>query len=167
MNQALSDESLRKIVEQKVIFRYSVKVHITSFVFANIILLIINLIYHPEFLWVVMPTFGWLIGVAIHYLAYILYARGVYPMAKRAMWYIITAYIFGMLFLFLTNYITLGVINWALYPALFGGTGVIVYIFIYLIFFRSKLTNSGEKKSKIDKAVEKEMEKLMKNRNNI
>lgn len=163
MNQSLPDQELRKIAEKKVVFRYSVKIHVIIFVLANIVLLLINLLTTP-FFWVVFPFFGWLIVVAIHCLSYILYARGVYPMGKRALLYTITAYIFGMLLLFVANYITLGVINWALYPAFFGGIGVLVYIFIYLIFFRAKLVNDG-KKSKIEKAVDKEMEKLAKKRN--
>lgn len=166
MNQALPDQELRKIAEKKVVFRYSVKIHVIIFVLVNIVLLLINLLTTP-FFWVVFPFFGWLIGVAIHCLSYILYARGVYPMGKRALLYTITAYIFVMLLLFVTNYITLGVINWALYPAFFGGIGVLVYIFIYLIFFRAKLANNGEKKSKIEKAVDKEMEKIAKKRNEL
>lgn len=165
MNQSLPDQELRKIAEKKVVFRYSVKIHVIIFVLVNIVLLLINLLTTP-FFWVVFPFFGWLIVVAIHCLSYILYARGVYPMGKRALLYTITAYIFGMLLLFVANYITLGVINWALYPAFFGGIGVLVYIFIYLIFFRAKLVNDG-KKSKIEKAVDKEMEKLAKKRNEL
>ncbi len=167
MSQTLSDDYLRKIAENKVMFRYSVKVHATLFALANILLLIMNLIFTPGFLWIVFPLFGWLIGLAIHYLSYLLYAKGVYPMTKRAMWYLITAYILGMILLFITNYITLGVINWALYPAFFGGTGVLVYILLYLLFFRSKLTESGEKKSRIERAVDKEMEKIKRKRNNL
>ena len=72
-----------------------------------------------------------------------------------------------MLFLFITNYITLGVINWALYPTIFAGAGVLIFIFIYLIFLREELNENGEKKSKLDKAVDKEMEKLVKKRNEL
>ena len=128
MNQKLSDASLRKIAEQKVMFRSSVKVHATLFVLSNFLLFILNLIFTPEILWIVFSFFAWLIGLAIHYLSYILYARGVYPNTKRAVFYLITAYLFGMIFLFVTNYVTLGVINWAIYPALFGGAAVIIYI---------------------------------------
>ena len=140
MNQSLPDQELRKIAEKKVVFRYSVKIHVIIFVIVNIVLLLINLLTTP-FFWVVFPFFGWLIGVAIHCLSYILYARGVFPMGKRALLYTITAYIFGMLLLFVANYITLGVINWALYPAFFGGIGVLVYILNYLKFFMGKLSN--------------------------
>lgn len=121
-------ESDRKIAREKVMFRYSVKVHATLFVLSNILLFILNLIFTPEILWIAFSFFAWLIGLAIHYLSYILYARGVYPNTKRAVFYLITAYLFGMIFLFVTNYVTLGVINWAIYPALFGGAAVIIYI---------------------------------------
>ena len=167
MNQTLLDESLRKIAEQKVMFRYSVKVHATLFFLSNILLFILNLVFTPEILWIVFPFFAWLIGLAIHYLSYILYVRGVYPNTKRTMFYLITAYMFGMTFLFVTNYVTLGVINWALYPALFGGAAVLIYIILYFLFFRKKLTDSGIIISRLDKAVEKEMEKIAKKRKNL
>ncbi|MFX1395210.1 MAG: 2TM domain-containing protein [Promethearchaeota archaeon] len=166
MNQTLSDQELRKIAEKKVQFRYSVKIHFIIFILVNSLLLLINLLT-SQFFWVVFPFFGWLIGVVIHCLSYILYARGVYPRGKRALLYTITAYSFSMLFLFVTNYITLGVINWALYPTFFAGIGVLIYIFIYLLFFSAKLSNDGEKKSKIERAVDKEMEKLAKKRNKL
>lgn len=166
MSKTLSDEELRKIAEQKVKFRYSVKIHVIIFILVNSVLLFINLLT-VKFLWVVFPFFAWLIGVAIHWLSYVLYARGVYPMGKRALLYTIAAYLFTMLFLFVTNYITLGVINWALYPTIFAGAGVLIYIFVYLLFFREELTEDGEKKSKIDKAVDKEMEKLARKRNEL
>jgi hypothetical protein len=123
--------------------------------------------FTPKILWIVFPFFAWLSGLAIHYLSYILYARGVYPNTKRAMYYLITAYLFGMVFLFITNYITLGVISWAIYPALFGGAGIIIYMILYFLFFRKKLTDSGIIKSRIDRAVEKEMQKIAKKRESV
>ena len=166
MNQMLS-ESDRKIAREKVMFRYSVKVHATLFVLSNILLFILNLIFTPEILWIAFSFFAWLIGLAIHYLSYLLYARGVYPNTKRAMYYLIIAYVFGITFLFATNYITLGVISWALYPAVFGGAAVLIYIILYFLFFRKKLTDSGMIKSRIDRAVEKEMQKIAKKRENL
>ena len=166
MNQMLS-ESDRKIAREKVMFRYSVKVHATLFVLSNILLFILNLIFTPEILWIAFSFFAWLIGLAIHYLSYLLYARGVYPNTKRAMYYLITAYVFGIIFLFVTNYATLGIISWALYPAVFGGAAVLIYIILYFLFFRKKLTDSGMIKSRIDRAVEKEMQKIAKKRENL
>lgn len=160
MNQTLSDESLRKIAKKKVRFRYSVKLHAWIFILVHIVLLCINLVFTPSFLWTVFPFFSWLIGLALHGLAYRFYAKGVYPMVKRATFYGITSYIFLMLLLFVTNYITLGTINWAFFPALFCGFGVLTFHIIYLIFFRSNITSDGQTKSRIDRAVDKEMEKM-------
>ena len=166
MSQTLL-ESDRKIAREKVMFRYSVKVHATLFFLSNILLFILNLIFTPEILWILFPFFAWLIGLAIHYLSYMLYARGVYPNTKRAMYYLITAYVFGITFLFVTNYITLGVISWAIYPAFFGGAAIIIYMILYFLFFRKKLTDSGMIKSRIDKAVEKEMQKIANKRESL
>lgn len=160
-------ESDRKIVRKKVMFRYSVKVHATLFVLSNILLFVLNLIFIPEILWIAFTFFAWLIGLAIHYLSYLLYARGVYPNTKRAMYYLITAYVFGIILLFVTNYITSGVISWAIYPAIFGGAAVFIYMILYFLFFKKKLTDSGMIKSRIDRAVEKEMQKITKKRESL
>ena len=165
MNQSLSDESLRKIAKRKVRFRYSVKLHVFLFLIVNLGLLCINAVFTPNFLWAVIVLFAWLTGIVLHGLTYILYAKGVYPMAKRATIIIIISYIFVMLLLLVINVLTLGTVNWALFPLLFGGAGVLIYLIIYLIFFRSKMSDDGQKRSIIDRAVDKEIEKISKKRN--
>ena len=65
-----------------------------------------------------------------------------------------------VLLLFVINYVTLGEINWALYPAVFAGVGVLICIIIYLVYFRSKITQSGDIKTKKQRAIEKEMERM-------
>jgi hypothetical protein len=153
---------LRKIAEQKYEAKLSVKIHVAVFSLVNTLLLIINYLTLPSFLWVVFPFFGWLIGLAVHVVAYILYAKGVYPMAKRAAIFTLTIYITVVLLLLVINYITIKKITWAIYPALFMGVGIITFIVIYLLFFKSKLTPEGEVITRKQKAVEKEMEKLKK-----
>ena len=163
MYNGFSEESLRKIAQQKVTFRYSVKIHAVTFIIVSILLLIINLIFTPLVLWIVYPFFGWLIGVSIHFVAYILYARGVYPMAKRGVIFHLDAFVFTLSFLTLINLFTLPQFLWVLYPIIFWGIALIFHTFIYLIYFSStKIDEQGKVESKKSRAVERELEKMKK-----
>ena len=155
-----SEESLRKIAEQKVIFRAALKMHSLIYILANSFLGFINYVFSPAFLWFLFPLFAWLIGLVIHFTLYLLYARGVYPKSKKTVILIFIAYFFVVLLLFVINYVTLGEINWALYPAVFAGVGVLICIITYLVFYRSKITQSGDIKTKKQRAIEKEMERM-------
>ena len=158
--QGFSEESLRKIAQQKVNFRYSVKIHLGVYVIVSILLLIIDLLFTPSILWVIFPFFGWLIGVAEHSVAYILYARGVYPIAKRGVIFHLTAYIFTISFLFIINFFTLPTYYWVVFPAVFWGAAMIIHSIAYLVYYRGKIDENGEGKSRKDKAIDKELEKM-------
>jgi hypothetical protein len=158
--KGFSEESLRKIAHQKVNFRYSVKIHLGVFIVVSILLLIINLLFTPLILWIIYPFFGWLIGVAEHFVAYLLYARGVYPIAKRGVIFHLTAYIFTISFLFIINFYTLPTYYWVLFPAVFWGAAMIIHIIAYFIYYRSKIDENGEGKSRKDRAIDKELEKM-------
>lgn len=158
--QGFSEDSLRKIAQQKVNFRYSVKIHLGVYVIVSILLLIINLLFTPSILWVIYPFFGWLIGVAEHSVAYILYARGVYPIAKRGVIFHLTAYLFTISFLFIINFFTLPTYYWVLFPAVFWGAAMIIHSVAYLVYYRGKIDENGEGKSRKDRAIDKELEKM-------
>ncbi|MFX1343572.1 MAG: 2TM domain-containing protein [Promethearchaeota archaeon] len=164
-NSGFSEESLRKIAAQKVSFRFSVKIHIVIFGVVNTLLFIVNFFFTPKLCWVVFPFFSWLIGVNIHTLSYILYARGVYPMAKRGMIYHLDSYIFVMLFMFIINLTTFPKVFWVILPAIFWGTGVIVHIAIYILYYSGKSKKPNKFKSRKEQAIEKEMEKMRKKQN--
>jgi hypothetical protein len=165
MSEHFSEESLRKIAEQKVEARRTVKIHIAIFLLVNAMLFIINFITLPDFFWFLFPLFAWFIGLSIHIIGYILYIKGVYPIAKRTVIIVLTSYFTVMLLLITINYITLNTINWALYPGLFIGSAVLILIIIYAIFFRSELTKEGEIITKKEKAIQREMDKLAKRAN--
>ncbi len=169
-SQGFSEESLRKIAEQKINYRRSVKIHWTAFLLVNILLFIINILTTGltlDGLWAIYPLLGWFIGVAMHTVSYSLYAKGVYPMGKRGIIYHITAYLTVMLLLVVTNALTLPSFYWVIYPAIFWGAGgVLTHIFVYNIYFKEKLTETGEVKSKKERAIEKEMQKMRKRMKN-
>jgi hypothetical protein len=162
VNNAFSEESLRKIAAQKVSFRFSVKIHVAVFVLVNILLFLINLLFTPEFSWFVFPLFSWLIGINMHFLSYILYARGVYPMAKRGVIYHLNSYIFVMLFLFIVNFFTFPEYYWVIFPAIFWGAAVLLHILAYIQYLSGKAEEGGKFKSRKERAIDKELEKMRK-----
>jgi len=166
VNSGFSEESLREIAAQKVSFRFSVKIHTTIFIVINILLSIVNFIFTPDLIWIVFPFFSWLIGITMHILAYILYARGVYPMAKRGAIYHLNSYIFVMVFLFIINLTTFPEFYWVIFPSIFWGAAVILHILVYIHYFSGGFESTGKWKTIKDKAIEKELEKMRKKQKN-
>lgn len=166
-NSGFSEESLREIAAQKVSFRFSVKIHVAIFIIVNVLLFIVNYFFTPGQYWVAFPFFSWLIGVNMHILAYLLYARGISPMAKRGVIYHLNSYIFVMLFLFIINFLTLSGFYWVIFPAIFWGTGVALHIIIYLLYYGkgSRIEKSGKYTPRKERAIDKELEKMRKKQN--
>jgi hypothetical protein len=162
MYKGFSEESLRRIAQQKVNFRLSVRIHIGVYIIVSLLLLAINLIFSISYLWVIFPFFGWLIGVVMHSVAYIVYAKGVYPIAKRGIIFHITAYIFTNLLLLVINYYTYPLFYWVIIPVIFWGTALIIHLVAYFIYYRGKITIQGKGISKKERAIEKELEKMKK-----
>jgi hypothetical protein len=102
----------------------------------------------------------------MHTLAYILYARGVYPMAKRGVIYHLASYIFVMLFLFLINLLTLSMFYWVVFPAIFWGAAVIFHVIFYIQYLSGKAEEGGKLKSRKERAIDKEIEKMRKKQAN-
>ena len=55
--------------------RTSFSIHAAVFVLVNILLLVINLVVVPVFLWFFFPLIGWGIGLTMHYLFGVLFVR--------------------------------------------------------------------------------------------
>ena len=159
MSEGFSEESLRKIAERKVNFRMSVQIHAACYVPVNLLLIALNLIFSPTYLWLFYPLMGWFAGLAIHLDAYIMYANGVYPMAKRAVYFHLVAYLTVNPLLIVTDFLS-GWFLWFLYPLGFWAAGLVFHAIVYFIYFRGEVTKDGETKSRKEKAVEKEMQKM-------
>ena len=160
MSEGFSEESLRKIAEHKVNFRMSVQIHAACYVAVNLLLVAINLIFSPLVIWFFYPLLGWFAGLAIHIGSYSMYANGVYPMAKRGVYYHLIAYVTVNPLLIATNFFTSWLILWFLYPLCFWAAGFIIHAIIYNVYYRGEVTKDGEGKSRKEKAVEKEMGKI-------
>jgi 2TM domain-containing protein len=55
--------------------RTSFVVHATIYVLVNILLIVINLMFVPGFLWFLFPLIGWGIGLTMHYLFAVQFER--------------------------------------------------------------------------------------------
>jgi hypothetical protein len=165
-DNGFSEESLRRIAASKIKFRLSVKIHLTAYILTILLLISINMLFNPSFLWVLYPIFGWLIGLIMHLTAYIVYAKGIYPIAKRTVIFNTVAYIFVNILLFVINGYTDVLLErvylWFLYPVFFWGIALIVHYFVYLRFYNKKLYEDSEKQSRMERAIEKEMQKMKK-----
>ena len=160
-----SEENLRLIALRKVNFRLSVKIHAGVYVTGCSLLVLINWFFSPEIWWAFYPIFGWLIGLVEHYTSYIVYARGVYPMAKRAVIFHLMAYIFVILLLYVINVLASPSFWWVIIPAIFWGAGLIIHIMTYLVYHRGATEEKEVMKSRRERAVEKELEKMQKRLN--
>ncbi|TFF95304.1 MAG: 2TM domain-containing protein [Promethearchaeota archaeon] len=173
-----SEDALRDIAEKKVSYRRSVKIHWSVYLLVNAMIFVINL-FTMNFdlwlglpdtstalliqLWAIYPILGWFIGAAVHTTVYLLYANGVYPMAKRAVILHFVAYLTVMLLLVVINAITYPAFFWVLFPLIFWGIGVIIHYIVYRVYFRGEISKkTGEAKSRKEQAIEKEMEKMRK-----
>lgn len=173
-----SEKELRNIAEQKINYRRSVRIHWAVYVLVNVLLSIINLLglvldgslsipatdlqVAISQIWVFYPLFGWLVGLMMHTVAYIMYANGVYPMAKRGVIFHFTAYIMVNLLLFMVNFMTYPIFYWVIFPLLFWGAGFIAHFIVYNIYYKGGISEEGQPKSKKEKAIEKEMTKMRK-----
>jgi len=155
-----SDESLRRIAEQKVNYRFSVQLHAGSFIGVNILLAALNLIFMPSYLWLLYPLLGWLVGLMVHLAAYLCYANGVYPLSKRGVIFHAVAYVFTNILLFATNYLSGLAYMWFLWCIGPWGIGLLIHAVIYQIYYSGSMEPKGETKSRKQKAIEKEMEKM-------
>jgi len=105
-----------------------------------------------------------------------MYARGTYPEFKRVVICVFAAYSYVMLLLWVINFnihnrVGLGIFlidwdifdMWAIYPTVFAGFGVLVIFLIYILFFKVNILEDGEPKSRKERAIDKEMQKIKKN----
>ncbi|MHA1755630.1 MAG: 2TM domain-containing protein [Promethearchaeota archaeon] len=156
-----NDESLRKIAKEIVFKRMGVKIHIIIYILVNILLIAINLLLNPSYLWCLWALFGWGIFMSYHVVSYIIYRRGMFPeTATKLAFYHVYTYIMASAFLIFINYFTMNPSNpifwfyWAVVP---WGIGVLIHI---VLWRKMRPKTPGEKKKKyLDRLVDKELER--------
>jgi len=159
--QEITEEELRKIAEYKVMFKKSILMHLFWFVAVNIMLVAINLIFSPGYLWFILALIGWpIIGVIMHGTVYVLFSRGVTPGEKRGLIYHIASYVSVIPVLVIINTFTTGDLLWVLYPIFFWGVGLIFHIAIYSMLSSGKTVVDGVELSKKEAQVERELQRM-------
>jgi len=169
--EGFSEESLRKIAEEKVKYRDSVMIHFFTYILINILLFVLFLnLKIPQISFLII--FAWLIGLSLHTVSYILYARGTFPMAKRGVIYHIVTYITGSIFLGVLRsililigpyqeFVFVSTVNSIMTTIfLLWGLAVLVHLAIYKLFFSVKIEKNGEIKTRREMQIEKEIQKM-------
>ena len=160
MSATFSEESLRKIAEEKINYRISVKIHVIAFFLVHILLFVINALATPNIWWIIYPFLGWGIGLILHISSYIMYARGVYPWHKRFVLYHAISYASVMVLLLSIDFVNSGGFLWSYIPGFFWGLAVLAHIIVYFVYYSERMTKEGETVSKREKAIERELTKI-------
>jgi hypothetical protein len=157
----ISEEDLRNIANFKVMFKKSILMHLFVFLSGMILLVVINYLFTPNYLWYLFTLIGWpIIGVSMHGLTYLLFTWGVDSSAKRSVVYHIASYISVIAVLIIINSFTYATIFWVFYPTFFWGAGLVFHIVIYYMFLSGKKIVDGVEKSKKEIAIEIEVLKM-------
>ena len=148
-----SEGHLRALAIKKVRFRISVEVHAIIY-FSS--LFMINFFTFWSFgLYLLFGS--WLILLGEHLTAYLTFSRGVYPKAKRILYFHLATYVFSL---------PLWLIVIPIFWIIVGSWGILLLIhyalfqFIYYVIHRNSRNIKRPKKSHIQRLVEKEMEKM-------
>ena len=128
------EEKMRDLAEKRVISRTMLQVHITSFIFVNVVLYLIDLYFTPTNTWYLWPLTGWGVGLAFHTFFYS--NRGSSSLKIHAVSYLIVhAYL-----LFIDFYPD-RTLNWVIYPFLGWGAFLIWHAIAQSIFGPKKSEN--------------------------
>ena len=151
-----SEAQLRVLAVKKVRFRISVYVHTIIFIGVSVTW---NILSGARTFLPLLIIGPWFIILGEHVTAYLMFSRGVYPKARRILYFHLATYIFSIplwlpflpisgFFLSLWGFILL--IHYGLFR------------FIHYVVHRNSKHEGGSKKSHIQRLVEKEMEKMKK-----
>jgi hypothetical protein len=164
--EEFGEDSLKDIAKEIVMKRTALQIHTIIYIVINLLLAIINAMagdiqQDPWFLWVVT---GWGVGLAIHFLYYIVFKRGMANYSTIALIYHAFIYVIVNALLFFIDWFTTRdqgmVLDFVLYSAGFWGLGLIGHLAFYLYFRPQTEEKQGE--SWMERQVKKEMEKIQK-----
>ena len=127
---SIKKDSLKDKIKKKQQIKKSVILHSGSFVVGNAMLFAINIIFTPDFLWVLFPFFGWLIALSMH--SVIASTMGVKSSLKKSFILHLALFIVTNLLLFVINLAFTPDYLWALYPAFGWGAGLFLHLGVLL-----------------------------------
>ncbi|MHA1793723.1 MAG: 2TM domain-containing protein [Promethearchaeota archaeon] len=154
-----SEDALREIAKEKVLWYLGVKIHALVFALINPMLFIVNLLTTGfSIIWFVYPLAGWIIALGTHFTAYYLYSRGITGGTKKS--FIIhaveTALIPGSLYII--NYFSSSFYYWFLWPT----SGLVLSLLIHLIILRWFVKEPDDEhaaRSWLEKKIDEELKK--------
>ncbi len=152
-------ESIKKVdnvqkVENTKQVEFTFRFHLIIFLITNGLLLVINEMFTPLYLWVLYPFFGWFIGLSLH-LSY-LYSKKFRKSDKKALLGHFSTYLPTNLLLIVINYYNSGTIDWAIFPLLFWGVGLLFHAVVYWEYLANRpIVPPEQKKKKFPKSPPK------------
>jgi len=151
-----SEAQLRVLAVKKVRFRISVYIHAVIFIGVSVTW---NFLSGARTILPLIIIGPWFIVLGEHITAYLMFSRGVYPKAKRVLYFHLATYIFAIpLWLPLMPISGIFLSLWGFILLIHYG----LFQFIHYVVHRNSRDNKGSKKSHIQRLVEKEMEKMKK-----
>jgi len=155
-----SDEALRRIAKEKILWLLGLKIHVMAYVGVNIMLILLNLtVATPDVIWFAYPLSCWLVGLVIHYTVYLIYVRGIMGGNKKGLILAAVSGLMAIQALFVINYVSDFTIVWFFWPTGAIIVGIIVYGFVYLSIVKAKQAKE-DGKTWMDKKIDNELKKV-------
>lgn len=143
---------LRKLARKRVLRRTGIQIHGTSYVFVNVLLLIINYLTPPTYFWSLWAIVGWGAGLAFHGFAYF------NPKGSGMSWHAFSFVIVNCLLFFIFVFTEATTYPWFLWP--FGAWSV--GLLSHFVVWKVRKPRNGEDASKswIERKIDKELRKV-------
>ena len=155
-----SDDALRRIAKEKIILAFVVKIHILAYIGVNTFLVFLNyLVTSPGKVdWAIIVASSWLVGLGVHGIAYLIYARGVIGLNKKSLIFHLIAEAFTLQAVVVINIVTNPALLWLVWPAGAMASAVIVHLVVYNTFLKGRGVK-GQKRSWMDRKIDEELKK--------
>ena len=146
------EEFLRRLAKKRVISRTAIQIHATAYVFINILLVIINYLTPPTYLWSLWAIVGWGVGLAYHGFAYF-NSKG-----SGMVWHAFSYVIVNCLLIFIFLFTNITTYPWFFWPLGLWAVGLASHFVVWKI--RKPLRGEDPSKSWIDRRIDKELRKI-------
>ncbi|NHI93273.1 MAG: hypothetical protein EAX96_12315 [Candidatus Lokiarchaeota archaeon] len=141
------------MAEKKVKVRLALEIHLIVFLSINLILFIINIIFTPEVLWVIIVLLSWGLGLTIHALTYFV-KKG----RNLAIWIHGSSAILVETMLLYINLIFQPTYHWFYFPLIIFLSALTIHCIFYYRSLKEK--EDKEERNWYIKRIEKEAEKI-------
>ncbi|MHA1785979.1 MAG: 2TM domain-containing protein [Candidatus Helarchaeota archaeon] len=151
----MNEFEIYKMAEKKVRKRLALEIHVLIFLLVNITLLIINVIFAPLFLWVIIVILSWGLGLVIHAITFFIKKGKVIALAIHT-----SSFIMVQIMLIYINLVFQPNFYWFVFPLFAFLTSLLVHGILYYIYSKEK--EDKEDKNWYIKRIEKEAIKIKK-----